>query len=69
MSISYRQIQLRQKSVTERITKNELSRSTGVYFAAIDVIIQNLRLIRLIYCNVSNAKAARWARKRKTAFD
>ena len=66
MSISYRQIQLRQKSVTERITKNELSKSTGVYFAAIDVIIQNLRLI---YCNVSNAKAARWARKRKTAFD
>ena len=66
MSISYRQIQLRQKSVTERITKNELSRSTGVYFAVIDVIIQNLRLI---YCNVSNAKAARWARKRKTAFD
>ena len=66
MSISYRQIQLRQKSVTERITKNELSRSTGVYFAVIDVIIQNLRLI---YCNVSNAKAARRARKRKTAFD
>ena len=66
MSISYRQIQLRRKSVTERITKNELSRSTVVYFAVIDVIIQNLRLI---YCNVSNAKAARWARKRKTAFD
>ena len=66
MSISYRQIQLRRKSVTERITNNELSRSTGVYFAVIDVIIQNLRLI---YCNVSNAKAARWARKRKAAFD
>ena len=49
-------MQLQWKSVTERITKNELSRSTGIYFAVTFVIIQNLYLI---YCNVSNAKAAR----------
>ena len=38
------------------MTKNELSRSTEVYFAVTFVIIQNLCLI---YCNVSNAEAAR----------
>ena len=51
-----RQIQLRGKSVTKRITKNELSMSIVIYFAVTFVINQNLCLI---YCNVSNPKAVR----------
>ena len=54
------------------MTKNELSKSTGVYFAVTFVIIQNLCLIygigKLVMSQMQKRHAEAWARTRKNKF-